>query len=110
MRTSRDEWRRLVAGWRASGLSCRRYADQAGVNPATLAWWKWKLGADGERFGAAALLPFVEVAPLAATAMSAPGGERAGIELAMGDVMVSVAVGFDEGTLLRVLDALESRR
>ena len=107
MRTSRDEWRRLIAGWRASGLSCRQYADQAGVNPNTLAWWKWKLSAGGERFEAA-LLPFVEVTQPAAASVDL-AGQRAGIGLSIGDISVSVAVGFDEATLLRLLDVLETR-
>jgi hypothetical protein len=48
-KSSRDEWRRRVAAWLASGLSCREFAAEAGLNPNTLSWWKWKLGSTVER-------------------------------------------------------------
>ena len=36
-------WRRRVEGLAASGKSCREYAAELGVNPHTLAGWRWKL-------------------------------------------------------------------
>jgi hypothetical protein len=72
------------------------------VNPATLSWWKWKLGderAAGEETDAGA---FVEI-----TAMVGHG-ER--ITLGVGGIDVRIPDGFDEDTLGRVLAVLEGRR
>jgi len=38
-----EEWVRLVDAWRASGLSARAFAAQAGVRAATLLWWSSEL-------------------------------------------------------------------
>ena len=36
-------WRPRVEGLAASGKSCKEYAAEIGVNPHTLAGWRWKL-------------------------------------------------------------------
>ena len=60
-------WRRRVEGLAASGKSCREYAAELGVNPHTLAGWRWKL----------------QGSPATATAyMLAPPGPRVGDSLA----------------------------
>ncbi len=43
-RRSRDEWREVIADWRASGLSCAEFAQLHGLNRNTLAWWRSELG------------------------------------------------------------------
>lgn len=107
-RATREQWRRRVSAWSASGLACKQFAVQAGVSPSTLAWWKWKLSSEGERFDGTAL-PFAEVTSLV-VAPEERSGEAAPIELRVGDVGVRVPVGFDGTTLARVLDVLEARR
>jgi hypothetical protein len=66
--TAQERWGRHVAAWASSGLSCKDYAAEAGVNPRTLTWWKSKLRGAGDA-GPAAAPSFVEVnEQLAATA------------------------------------------
>lgn len=92
MRTSRDEWKKLVERWRESGLTAEQYAAELGINAGTLKFWKYKLGRPqtatevrqpgpkkSKREGRA--LPLVEVKPtvLAATAefeLELGGGKR----------------------------------
>jgi len=38
-----DRWARLVKRWRRSGQSAREFAQNAGVNAGTLAYWAWRL-------------------------------------------------------------------
>jgi len=38
-RRSRSEWTKLVAQWRASGLSQRVFAGRKGLASASLSWW-----------------------------------------------------------------------
>ncbi len=42
-RATKDVWRERVDAWTASGMTCKDFAREAGVEPTTLAWWKWKL-------------------------------------------------------------------
>ena len=46
------KWASVLAEAEDSELSMREFARSRGVNPNTLAWWKWKLGreAHGARF------------------------------------------------------------
>lgn len=37
-------WSVMLAQADRSELTIREFAHQVGVNPRTLAWWKWKLG------------------------------------------------------------------
>jgi len=42
--TAARRWAALVDQAQRSNLTNREFAEQAGVNPNTLAWWKWRLG------------------------------------------------------------------
>lgn len=108
-RTTREQWRRRVSAWSASGLACKQFAAKAGVSPTTLAWWKWKLSSEGERFHEAADLPFADVTSLV-VAPESSACEVAPLEVRLGDIGVRVPVGFDGATLARLLDMLEARR
>lgn len=44
---SRDEWARLVARWRASGESGRRFADRHGLSTTSLYTWGRRLAVEG---------------------------------------------------------------
>ena len=40
----RKTWVKRVAAWRASGMTCREYAEREGLGPwRTLRWWVWRL-------------------------------------------------------------------
>ena len=84
MSTAAGIWKKRVEGWRASGESCKAYAARIGVNPNTLAGWRWKLkprspGTKAANGAAVGELGFVEVTeqlvtalPWAARALSLP--------------------------------------
>jgi len=119
-RTSRAEWSKRVERWRESGLSAKEYAAEIGVKSTTLSYWSWKLGADGgdqssetsarsghrrEAGQAAGAARFVELAP------STPVASPPALELVLSSgVRVRVAAGFDEGTLTRLVRAVEAAR
>ena len=42
----RTTWKRIVAEWRASGLTAREFAEGRGFAHMTLTWWAWNLGRD----------------------------------------------------------------
>jgi transposase len=43
MHVARDRWAGLVRRWRRSGQSAREFAERAGLNAGTLAYWAWRL-------------------------------------------------------------------
>jgi hypothetical protein len=43
MEAARDRWAGLVRRWRRSGQTGREFAQSAGVNAGTLAYWAWRL-------------------------------------------------------------------
>ncbi len=43
MDAARDRWAGLVRRWRRSGQTAREFAESAGVNAGTLAYWVWRL-------------------------------------------------------------------
>ncbi|MCB9705162.1 MAG: helix-turn-helix domain-containing protein [Myxococcales bacterium] len=113
-------WQRRVAGWAESGMSCKEYAEQLGVNPNTLAGWRHKLrrrglvtrpsgpsaiaAADDEVAGE---LGFVDVTRELAAALALEPGV---IELEVGGAVVRLRGQVDAEALGRVLDVLEGRR
>jgi len=54
-RSDGRRWQELLAKQARSGLSLRAFAAREGVSPNTLAYWKYKRGA--ERKGSPALVP-----------------------------------------------------
>lgn len=100
----RQAWSRRVAAWQSSGMTCREFAASAGVNPSTLAWWKWKLASRDE--GAELGLTFFELTGVGQPACRPASGR--GVTVQMGEAQVAVPVDFDEATLVRVLAVLRS--
>lgn len=43
MRRTREDWKRLVAEFRASGMGTTEFARKRRLNPRTLQWWAWEL-------------------------------------------------------------------
>lgn len=101
---TRDEWCSEVARFRASGLRRPAYAERAGINALTLAWWETRLRREARVASGAptAESPFV---PLHVTAQaSAPTIE---IELASGSVL-RVGSDVDVRFIARLARALQS--
>jgi hypothetical protein len=91
-RRTAAEWHELVVEWKSSRLTAREYAAWRCVNPRTLTWWKWKLGAELEP-------AFLEVVVTEETRLP-------DLIVEVGDLRVRVPTGFDSGELRRLVDAL----
>jgi hypothetical protein len=97
---ARDQWRKHIEQWAASGLTAAQYGEKAGVNPRTLTYWKWRLGRErGE--GAS---PKGAVATL--VEFRAPEDTRMELILS-GGRRVRVPTSFDAPALRRLIDVLE---
>jgi len=104
-RTPRATWEKHIAAWSRSGLTARQFAARIGVNPNTLAHWKWQLAAGPQPTGEGT--SFVE---LSAAVVSLAGGGDHRIEVVChGGRTVRVPSDFDAQTLVRLLEALEGR-
>ncbi|HNB60610.1 MAG TPA: transposase [Phycisphaerales bacterium] len=90
-RWSEEQMRELVQEHERSGVSLKAFAAAAGVPYTTLAWWRARL-----RGGAEARLVPVVVAQ----------DELAGIEIAVGDVVVRVPRGTSAEATARLVRAL----
>ena len=103
-RESRAAWARRIRRWERSGRTAAEFAAREGVNPRTLAFWKWKLGSStllsSSRRRPA--VDFVEVVPEAVTRQGA-------VEIVVERYRVRLDRTGDEATLARVLDALRGR-
>ena len=107
-RATRDIWARRVDEWTGSGLTARDFSNRAGVNPNTLAHWKWKLGSEstGPRGPVATGIGFVELSPGAGVS---PAQESERFEIVLpGGVRVFVPAGFDCAALRSLLATLEN--
>ena len=105
MRQDRDYWSRHVAAWRRSGLSKKAYSEQHKVSYWSMRYWTDKLaepdGGKSQRL--------VELEPVGDS--TEHGGERAPIELAVGDRYVLRLWPHLRATQLReVLAILEGNR
>ena len=106
-------WRPRVEGLAASGKSCKEYAAEIGVNPHTLAGWRWKLrGSTASRQSTtpparSEARGFVDVTRQVAAALAEGTGV---IEIEVGGAVVRVRGAVDREALARVLDAVGGRR
>jgi hypothetical protein len=97
--TARERWRELVEQWRVSGQPAREFAAHRGINAATLAHWKWRLGRETSS-GALAALPMIEVQARASH------DERFEIELGASR-RLRIPASFDADALRRLIAVLE---
>ena len=108
-RSSRDEWEKRVERWVDSGLTAAEFGAEAGINPRTLTFWKWRLGRERGR-ARPPTRGFVEVV---APAVGGGAVETAGLaflEVVLRDgTLVRVPPRFDIAALKHVLGALEGR-
>jgi transposase-like protein len=110
-------WKKRVERWVASGQSCKEYAAHIGVNPNTLAGWRWKLKRqaaassavqDDTAQGAAIGRPeFVDVTKQLAAVLANESGL---IELEVGGAVVRLRGQVDAEALSKVIGVLEARR
>jgi hypothetical protein len=110
-RTRREVWRQRVEEWKSSGLTAKEYAAKAGVDPGTLAHWKWQFGAEARARGAPAPSPaIVEVVAASSVGWDAAGSCREPIELVLASGMrIRLPPDFEAAALRRVLDTVEGR-
>jgi hypothetical protein len=110
-RRPREEWRKHVCAWKASGLSSRQYAARSDLNANTLTWWRWRLEKESatarRRRRDKPTLELVELTPVEEI-RSKPGVER--LELDVAGVVVRLPGDFDTDALTRLLRVLEARR
>jgi hypothetical protein len=103
VRESRAVWAKRVERWQRSGLSGAAFAAQLGIKEATLRHWKWQLGRSSPAKSRAAEFIEVLAEPRVLEASSTVLG------LSVGELHITVPVGFDEDTLRRLLRVVESR-
>lgn len=110
-RRSRREWAQVVGAWKRSGLSATEFGKRRRVLPATLKWWRWRLGKAGLP-GPVSAAPAPEFIEVAVVPSSERGRERrpvVAIELP-GEIVIRVENGCDEETLRRVVTVLAGGR
>ena len=119
-RATRETWTARVERWKDSGLSAAEFAEEIGVNPYTLKWWKWHLGATTSpttsrralvrRSSASMAKAKPVISPLTFVEMTAAIASEPLEVVLPSTVRVRVPRGFDTTTLVRLLDVLEARR
>jgi transposase len=110
-RVDRDEWRKRVERWKASGLTAKEFAAEVGINAGTLQFWQHKLKTCGpiarrprrRRTDAIVASSLVELRAPVAAALD----QRFEVELGNGR-RVRVSAGFDADALKRLLVVLEA--
>lgn len=116
----REAWAKRVERWKDSGLTAKEFAAEAGLNPRSLSWWRWRL-AGGEptkprkrtRSSSARSVEVVKSSAPSSLSFVEMTGAIASepIELVLPSTLrVRVPTGFDDATLSRLLDVLERRR
>ena len=102
-RESRAAWERRVRRWERSGQTASEFAAREGVNPRTLAFWKWKLGSPKlpSRTKSPRSLDFVEVLPEAV--------HDAPVEIVVERYRLRLDRRVDAAALARVLEVVRGR-
>jgi transposase len=109
---SSAEWARLVSRWKRSGQTAEEFAGKVGVKASSLRWWSWALGKRRSRNHeepSVATEPVPAFLPVHVVSRDAPHEPSASapLEIIVDDrLTVRVGAGFDEDTLIRVLDLL----
>jgi hypothetical protein len=115
-RVSRADWVKRVERWGDSGLSAKQFADENGVSPQSLTFWKWKLRreagahahveesrAKSSRAGSRHTTTFLQLLPTIATQTRSSSM----LELVLPNgLAVRIPAAFDEQTLKRLIALL----
>lgn len=115
----RETWAKRVERWKDSGLSAKEFAAETGLNARSLSWWRWRL-AGGEPTKSSrkrtrpskrpAKITKAAPTPLSFVELTA-AVVREPLEIVLPTTLrVRVPIGFDDATLVRLLDVLERRR
>jgi hypothetical protein len=102
---SEHEARGVLNAWRKSGLSVERFAEQRGLVPQRIYWWRKKL--EGPSKAAAAAGTALALLPVQVKAQQRSRGEPIAVFLRSGHV-IKVGRGFDEEAFARTVAVLES--
>jgi len=94
-------WSQIVARSHHTALTLREFAHQEGVNPNTLAWWRWKLR-DEERPSMGCFAEVVVVDPDG----DEPHRGHGGLVVQVGAARVEVDVSSDLELLRAVVEVL----
>jgi hypothetical protein len=107
-RRTRAQWRALVAGYEASGVSQRAFCERRGVALSTFRYWRARLERTA-REERPALPQALQLLPVQIVADPAAGTDSGIVLRAGAGVRIEVASGFDAATLQRVLATLGER-
>lgn len=114
-RSTRGAWQTRVERWVASGLTAAEFATEIGVNPRTLTYWKWRLGAAAKAAGRIGGGPWTTPRPRFVELVAGPGVvpppvDVDALEVILADgIRVRVPARFDADVLRRVVTALGAR-
>jgi len=109
-RERREVWAKRVERWKESGLTAAEFAAEMGLNPRTLAHWKWYLGRERASRPQPTPPKFVEVVTPTAIATDPAADKTEPLELVLRDgLVVRVPPRFDQAALHRLLVALAGR-
>jgi hypothetical protein len=106
----------LVRRWRRSGQTAREFAESAGVNAGTLAYWAWRLkregkGRDDRSLKRRSRRSIAAVGESSFVELIVDGRAGGGFLLELGDGRrLRIPAGFDDGALGRLLTVLGDRR
>jgi hypothetical protein len=113
-RATREVWAKRVERWQDSGQAASEFARELGINPRTLAYWKYVLKRDdaapstrSPRRKAKSVSPAEPASSFVRVEASAPRSERFELELSSGR-RLWVPASFDEAALQRLVRLLEA--
>lgn len=121
MATTKEVWTERLARWRESGLGIEEFATREGVKPASMKWWRWRLGGGPQPTKPVAPKPRAKKPRFVEVAVESPRRRRTEPTLAQPlpttfDIVlengriVRVPAGFSADELARVLDVAEQPR
>jgi hypothetical protein len=107
-----------VRRWRRSGQTAREFAESAGINAGTLAYWAWRLKGEGKAKGREEKLPkrrprdsIASVGKRNFVELIVDRPDDGGFELELGDGRrLRIPTGFDAAVLGRLLSVLGGAR
>jgi len=104
---SEHEARAVLAAWRRSGVSIEKFAEQRGLVPQRIYWWRKKLEPSRSKAAVNTAAPLA-LLPVQVASATPPRqrGEPVMVMLRSGHV-IKVGRGFDEEAFARVIAILE---
>ena len=103
---SEHEARAVINAWRRSGLSVERFAEERGLVPQRIYWWRKKLEGPAKPDTKAVSTTSLALLPVQVSQTKPQRGEPVMVMLRSGHV-IKVGRGFDEEAFSRALAILE---